>query len=241
MTDASDDGGARGMRSAAAQDKTALRHAALRRRRDVDAATRAAAGERLARVAAGSGLLPGPDSVGCGDARRAVAEAPLVAAYVSMGTEIDMRPLLELLLSSGRRVIVPMLGRGLDVGWGALESLDGLRRTGARRPDEPGAAVTLGPEALHGARLILVPALAVDARGVRLGRGGGWYDRALRHRAPGAVVAAVCWPWEVLGDGDALPCEPHDLPVDAVLTPEGCTRLRGAGGDPRRVGGATRM
>jgi hypothetical protein len=55
--------------------------------------------------------------------------------------------------------------------------------------------------------------------------GGGWYDRALRHRRPGTPVWALANADEVL---PALPSEPHDLPVDAVVTENGFTRL-GAG------------
>ena len=77
----------------------------------------------------------------------------------------------------------------------------------------------LPPDALGEASLILVPALAVDRSGHRLGRGAGWYDRALEWRSPEATAVAVCWPWEVT---DApLPRGPHDVPVDAALTPDG--------------------
>ncbi len=83
----------------------------------------------------------------------------------------------------------------------------------------------LGPEAVAEADVVLVPALAVDRRGVRLGRGGGSYDRALA-RARGLVVA-------VLHDGELyeqdLPEEPHDVRVDAVLLPDGLLMLDGPG------------
>jgi 5-formyltetrahydrofolate cyclo-ligase len=67
---------------------------------------------------------------------------------------------------------------------------------------------------------VLVPALAVDDRGNRLGRGGGSYDRALA-RAAGLTIA-------VLYDGErvaALPTEPHDIPVQAVVSPSGLALL----------------
>lgn len=147
-----------------------------------------------------------------------------VAAYVSMGSEIAMGPLLESLLHAGLRVLVPRLGSGLDVGWSELTNMtslhdvaaDGIHRS--RRPQEPDTTV-LPPEALREAVIIIVPALAVDAAGIRLGRGGGWYDRALSWRAPRARVIAVCWPWETAYD--VLPAQAHDVPVDGVITPEG--------------------
>lgn len=192
--------------------KRELRRAAIARRKAVPADERVAAGER-AEVRAAS-LFDGLDA------------GSTVAAYVPMGSEIDVSPVLMHVLERGLRLLVPMLGTGMDVGWGELRTLDDLcvAGDGRGRPEEPVHAKTLGMEALRDAALVLVPALAVDARGTRLGRGGGWYDRALEHRAPVAPVVAVCWPWEVLGPGDGfLPSEPHDLPVDGVLTPDGLT------------------
>ena len=153
----------------------------------------------------------------------------MAAAYISMGTEIPTTPLLRLLLSEGVATIVPRLGRGLDVGWSALDDVTSLRqmpttRSGALRPYEPITPVA-GPELLRRASLVILPALAVDAGGNRLGRGGGWYDRALQHRAGNARIVAVCWPWEV--SPEQLPHEAHDIPVDAVATTEGLEWLHG--------------
>lgn len=225
--------------------KTALRRNALAKRRTVPAEDLHIAGERLARVAAP--LIS------------ALAPRSTVAAYVSMGTEIPTRPLLRLLLDKGFRVIVPRLGRGLDVGWSMLGTMDDLHdvladgtrerpATGGSdagganpkrvswRPQEPGGAV-LGLTALQGASLIIAPTLMVDRSGTRLGRGGGWYDRALGRRSPHALTVAVCWPWEVAED--PLPREAHDIPVDAVLTPEfrfRCGRDDGAVLSRQRLG-----
>lgn len=74
----------------------------------------------------------------------------------------------------------------------------------------------LGVEAIASCDLVLVPALAVDQRGVRLGRGGGSYDRALRRTS--ALTIALLYDGEHLA---MLPSEPHDVPVDAVVTPSG--------------------
>ncbi|MDR2253840.1 MAG: hypothetical protein LBD97_08310 [Bifidobacteriaceae bacterium] len=82
------------------------------------------------------------------------------------------------------------------------------------------AGPQVGPTALGECQLVLVPALAVDRSGTRLGRGGGWYDRALAHAAPEALVLGVCFPSELLPAG-TLPHEPHDLPVHGALTSEG--------------------
>jgi 5-formyltetrahydrofolate cyclo-ligase len=89
------------------------------------------------------------------------------------------------------------------------------------RPPEPGTHA-LGTGAIAQADVVIAPALAVDSRGVRLGQGGGWYDRALEHVRPGTKVVAVVFPEEVYDASDRpLPVEPHDKPVHAVATPHG--------------------
>ncbi len=154
-----------------------------------------------------------------------------VAAFVSMGSEIPMAPLLETLFDMDCRVLVPRLGAGMDIGWSELDGIDGLREqrnadgsVNTHRPQEPDNAAD-GPEALAKAELIIVPAFAVDEHGFRLGRGGGWYDRALTHRNATASVIAVCWPWEPTDT--TVPHEPHDIPVDGTLTPDGYRIVRG--------------
>jgi 5-formyltetrahydrofolate cyclo-ligase len=69
----------------------------------------------------------------------------------------------------------------------------------------------------------VVPALAVDHRGTRLGQGGGWYDRALRFARPGALLLALVHDGEDLDT--ELPRDPHDVPVSAVATPTHWRRL----------------
>jgi 5-formyltetrahydrofolate cyclo-ligase len=76
----------------------------------------------------------------------------------------------------------------------------------------------LGLDAITDADVILVPALAVDVSGHRLGRGGGSYDRALTRVRPGQTVLGVVHDDEVL---DAVPFEPHDRTVEGALTPSG--------------------
>ncbi|MDQ3825225.1 MAG: hypothetical protein M3319_16065, partial [Actinomycetota bacterium] len=66
------------------------------------------------------------------------------------------------------------------------------------------------------AALVLVPALAVDWHGTRLGRGGGHYDRTLPLASPGIPLVAVVRDDELLA---SVPVQPHDVPVTAALTP----------------------
>ncbi|WP_232315805.1 5-formyltetrahydrofolate cyclo-ligase, partial [Mycobacterium celatum] len=85
-------------------------------------------------------------------------------------------------------------------------------RYGLLEPAEP----WLPPSALAEAVLVLVPALAVDRTGMRLGRGRGFYDRSLEHRDPQARLVAVVRDEELV---DELPCEPHDVRMTHALTP----------------------
>jgi 5-formyltetrahydrofolate cyclo-ligase len=120
--------------------------------------------------------------------RDAVLELPemqmagTVAAYVSVGTEPDTRGLIFALWKRGSYVLLPVLRPDSDLDWASYEGPDSLSAgpRGLLEPTEPRRGVT----AVTSADLVIVPALAVDRAGQRLGRGGGSYHRpALRRRA----------------------------------------------------------
>lgn len=103
-------------------------------------------------------------------------------------------------------------------GWGGAEVP--LNQPDPRWPAQPASSMGVLDQALHEAEIVLLPALAVDEDGVRLGQGGGWYDRALAAFAEGTPVVAAVFDEEVF-PGGTLPLEPHDRMVDAVITPSG--------------------
>jgi 5-formyltetrahydrofolate cyclo-ligase len=147
-----------------------------------------------------------------------------VAAYASVGTEPGTSELLAALLAGPRAVLLPLLLPDGDLDWAVF---DGELQPGPRGLRQP-PTVPLGPGAVADCALLLVPALAVDRSGTRLGRGGGSYDRALA-RATGLAVAAL-HSGELV---DRLPAEPHDRPVHAAVVPgEGLVRLRPHPGVP---------
>ncbi|MEV6577286.1 5-formyltetrahydrofolate cyclo-ligase [Streptomyces sp. NPDC051582] len=156
-----------------------------------------------------------------------LADAHTVAAYVSVGSEPGTRDLLDALLAAGKRVLLPVLLPDNDLDWAAYEGPDSLAEAahpGKMRLLEP-AGTRLGPDAVTGADAVLLPGLAVDGRGMRLGRGGGSYDRVLARLArAGAHPALVV----LLYDEEVVarvPEEPHDHPVQAVATPSGVVRF----------------
>lgn len=156
-----------------------------------------------------------------------LAAATTVAAYVSVGREPGTGLLLESLRERGVRILLPVLLPDGELDWGVYEGADQLfevERPGRMRLWEP-AGPRLGPMAIAEADVVLLPGLAVDRRGVRMGRGGGSYDRALARLAgsgSAAPLVALLYTHEIV---DALPEEPHDLPVHAALTPTGVLRL----------------
>lgn len=147
--------------------------------------------------------------------------AKAVTAYAAVGTEPPTRRLLEALVERGVRVLLPVAGADGALEWGDLTHWAELTLS-ASGLLEP-AATTSAAAAARSADLALVPALAVDRAGQRLGRGGGYFDRWLAEAAPARVVAVV-YDDELL---DAVPHEPHDRPVNAALTPSGLISVTG--------------
>jgi 5-formyltetrahydrofolate cyclo-ligase len=182
----------------AAGEKAALRRAVLSRRAALPADQREQAGQ-----AAVDALVP--------------HAGERVAAYLSVGTEPGTAALLTALAARSVEVLLPVLLPDRDLDWARADS--GLAQ-GAHGMVEP-QGTRLGRDAVADCDLVVVPALAVDREGNRLGRGGGSYDRALT-RTQGWVVA-------LLHDGEAvasLPHEAHDRPVQALVTPRrGLVRL----------------
>jgi len=154
-----------------------------------------------------------------------VESAECMSVYASRSHEPGTLPLIESLHARGIRVLIPMLGTGLQRGWGEYQSADDLVERAPGRPPEPSGEFLL-PDALAEADVVVVPALAVDTAGTRLGQGGGWYDRALTKANADAPLVALTFANEVYdADESPLPLEPHDHMVHAVITPDGITRL----------------
>jgi 5-formyltetrahydrofolate cyclo-ligase len=143
-----------------------------------------------------------------------VAGAGTIAAYYSVGTEPDTRSLVFALWKRGSYVVLPVLLPDGDLDWASYEGPDSLAPgpRGLLQPAEP----VRGTGTVARADVVLVPALAVDRRGQRLGRGGGSYDRALDRVGPQVPTIALLYDSELL---PSVPAEEHDRPVRAVARP----------------------
>ncbi|MGD9958126.1 5-formyltetrahydrofolate cyclo-ligase [Nocardioides sp.] len=148
-----------------------------------------------------------------------VRRAGTVAAYVSIGTEPGTTALLESLVAQGKRILLPVVQPDLDLDWAVHTGDLVTARMGLLEPTGP----TVGVDAIGWADVVLLPGLAVDGGGYRLGRGGGCYDRALGRVPVGTPTIVLLYEGEVV---DQVPTEPHDRPVTHVATPAGVVRLR---------------
>ncbi len=154
-----------------------------------------------------------------------VAAARCVASYAARPAEVGTAPLLDLLAARGTRVLLPVLGAGLSREWAEYAGQEDLAVRAPGRPPEP-SGPSMPPEVLAEADVVLAPALAVDTRGVRLGQGGGWYDRALEYVRPGVKTFALVYPEEIYDASEhPLPVEEHDVGVSGVATPLGWREL----------------
>ena len=146
---------------------------------------------------------------------RGLAAVRAFAAYVPEETEPGYGRLPAAYTQLGARVLLPVVpAAGSELAWAVDTGRLAPGRFGLLEPVGP----RLGPTAIGTADVVVVPALAVDRTGVRLGRGGGYYDRALGHARAGALIVAVVFDDEFV---DEVPAEPHDHRVHAVVTPSG--------------------
>jgi 5-formyltetrahydrofolate cyclo-ligase len=138
--------------------------------------------------------------------------------YGAMPDEVDAAPLIAALRARGERIALPRVdGERLTLHWHGEDAPGATGSFGLTEPlpDAPEA----DPAEID---LVIVPGVAFDAACNRLGMGAGYYDRLLAEM-PRAVTVGVAFDEQVV---DEVPCEPHDRPLDAVVTPNGVRRRR---------------
>lgn len=143
--------------------------------------------------------------------------AGAVLAFVAMPDEPDTAEMLRRALDDGKRLLLPRVRSKTEMDWVEIPALC-LLRPGAFSIQEPPADLPAADPAGYAAALALVPCLAASRDGVRLGRGGGYYDRFLAHYKGRRLL--VCPTAALLGD---LPCEGWDVRFSPheILTEKG--------------------
>ncbi len=131
-------------------------------------------------------------------------------AFASIRNEVNTRPLVEAVLASGTRVAFPRVA-GDELTLHLVASYDDLVEGAFSVPEPPEDAARLQPQDVEFA---LVPALAVDSRGYRIGYGGGYYDR-LVPTLSGALTCAIAYDFQLVAE---VPEQPFDAAVDVIVT-----------------------
>jgi len=193
------------MGETAADRKRRMRLEAKRRLASLDAAFRARASATICRNVASTDLYQSARSI---------------MLYIPIPEEVDVRAIGEEALLDGKTVCLPRVNwDATEMTPWAVDSMEGpfeVRRHGISEPVHP------RPVAADALDLIIVPGLAFDERGHRLGRGAGFYDKFLSRLAttpgvlpPRPVAVGVCYEAQMVAE---VPVEPHDAPLHALAT-----------------------
>lgn len=148
----------------------------------------------------------------------AYRRAQTIMTYVAFRNEVRTEIIIREALNQGKRVAVPLCSRARrQLIASQLLDFPGDLAPGTWGIPEPKpeALRPLDPQAID---LVIVPGVAFDRRGYRLGYGGGYYDRFLLRLGQGSVSVGVAFSLQVV---DELPCEEHDRPVNLVITESG--------------------
>ncbi len=140
----------------------------------------------------------------------------LFALYASAGGEVNTRPLFEELVERGKIVVLPRVrGRGPEIDFFQASDWDALETSSFGIPEPVPSAEPVPPGEFD---FVLVPGVAFDRRGARLGFGMGCYDRVLEKIRPGTPAVGVAYDFQVV---DEVPAEPHDVFLTAVVSESG--------------------
>jgi 5-formyltetrahydrofolate cyclo-ligase len=178
------------------------------RRRAVSAGERAAAARRAALHA---------------DRELHLAAGQRIAAYAALGLELDAAPLIGLARARGCRIFLPRIDRRRQSRGMRFVELEGPLEENRLGIDEPAGSAHVGARWLD---VVFLPLVGFDRRGLRLGTGGGYYDRAfafrhLRRAWRKPLLVGFGYAFQQV---EQLAAAPHDVPLDAVVTDEGFIR-----------------
>jgi len=159
------------------------------------------------------------------------SSAEVVCSYVDFREEVETAEFIAELLLEGRRVVVPVHEHGTaqPLVFAEIHALSEMVRNHFGILQPPRTAARLVPTAAI--PLFLVPGLAFDPAGRRLGYGLGCYDRAFADAAPGALKVGLAFELQIL---ESVPADPHDVPMDFVVTEDRVIRAAAGAGSPTR-------
>lgn len=184
------------------ENKAALRAEMRAIRKSIDEKTRAKAAENLVQRLT---TLP------------AVKHAHAIGAYSAYGSELSLRPSIDALRA---RDMPPTIAYPILVKEDAMVFVKFGADDDKRVLEKPTALVTNVPTErivdVSDLELILVPGLAFDKHGNRLGQGGGFYDRFLPHITSGTITIGIAFDEQIV---DSIPTGVHDKRVNYILTP----------------------
>jgi len=196
--------------------KSEVRRAAAEARRSLNASERLARSRRIVAF--------------CRDID-GFSSAEVVCSYVNFREEVETAEFIAALLREGRRVAVPvhLHGTAQPPIFAEIRSLSELapNHFGILQPP-PATARLVATAAIP---LFLVPGLAFDPAGRRLGYGLGFYDRAFADAAPGALKVGLAFELQIL---ESVPADPHDVPLDFVVTEDRVIHAAAGAGSPTR-------
>jgi len=156
-------------------------------------------------------------------AEAVIAGAPRVALYAALPDEVSMRPLFDALAAAGKTRLLPRVARDASLVFAAVERLDELRpgAYGVLAPADDAPAVPLGA-----GDVVVVPGVAFDEQGARLGRGAGCYDRTFPADQPSApvLIGAACEAQLI----ESVPTGSRDRAMDAIVTERAFRWVKGS-------------
>lgn len=143
------------------------------------------------------------------------APGAIISGFMPIRSEADIRPLMEALRTKGERLVLPVVLDRETIVFRAFDADTTLVKTGFGTTGPGADADVLDPD------ILLVPLSVFDAHGQRIGYGAGHYDRAIarlhgKGRSP--VLIGVAFDCQEVS---LVPAEPHDVPLDAILTESG--------------------
>ncbi len=137
--------------------------------------------------------------------------AEVLALYSTIHNEVDTRKVIEMCLNSGKKVLLPTVSAGRLL-FRELNELSSMRKGKFGIPEPPATNKVFEPDQ---ADLIVLPGIAFDVKGHRVGYGKGYYDKSLHNLVGQGKLVGLCYDFQLV---EEIAGEPHDVKVDMIVT-----------------------